>query len=164
MLLGRVEEDEVNGDVRAFLGTLDGVFRDGTPEQRIRAVRRCVRRVVVDQKGAATVRIELCAVPSPQFDARVSVEVGKLNGEHERVRVRLVRSGTVVADIEGVTPLKLEHIDKGIRDGERLYYRVLGSQRTVVLVSNPIFVRGTARAGSGYGSDSQTRAMAREEL
>lgn len=76
-------------------------------------------------------------------EARVSVSISKLDGSPARVRLRLIRSGVVVADIDGMTPIEFEHVDTDIREGDRLYYRILGSRGKVVLVSNPIFVKGT---------------------
>ena len=79
---------------------------------------------------------------------RVSVSIEKLDGmREERVRLRLIRSGAVVADIDGMTPIEFEHLDTDIREGDSLYYRILGSRgsrRKAVLVSNPIFVKGAA--------------------
>jgi len=55
------------------------------------------------------------------------------------VRVRLIRSGQVIAQVEGRLPLKIEHEDKDIRKGVKEYYRMdLHGYGT--LVSNPIFV------------------------
>ena len=76
--------------------------------------------------------------------ARVSVRIGTLDGSSERVRLRLIRSGTVVADISVMTPVEFEHVDTDIREGDSLYYRILGSLHKVILVSNPIFVTGAA--------------------
>ena len=78
--------------------------------------------------------------------ARVSVRIGTFDGSSERVRLRLIRSGTVVADISAMTPVEFEHVDTDIREGDSLYYRILGSLHKVVLVSNPIFVTGAAPA------------------
>ena len=83
-----------------------------------------------------------------QGQARISVRIARLDGSSEHIGLRLIRSGAVVADISATTPIKFEHVDTDIREGDSLYYRILGSRRKVVLVSNPIFVKGVVPAGA----------------
>ena len=78
----------------------------------------------------------------------VSAVVDKVNGATEIVDLRLVR-GTmagnveIVAAIQGVTPLHVEHIESQLVADDECYYRLLVHSRTSKLTSNPIFVRGT---------------------
>ena len=74
LLLGRVEESEVYTGVRAFLGTLEGVLHDGTPEQRIVAIRKCMVQVVVEEKDSP-IRIQLHDVTAAEFTATSWIEV-----------------------------------------------------------------------------------------
>jgi len=83
-----------------------------------------------------------------QGQARISVRIARLDGSSEHIGLRLIRSGAVVADISATTPIKFEHVDTDIREGDSLYYRILGSRHKVVLVSNPIFVKGVVPAGA----------------
>lgn len=77
----------------------------------------------------------------------VTAVLDKVNGQAEHVEVRLVRADMdgkvqVVADIDGMTPLHLEHVDTRLAPASRCYYRLLARSRTSKLTSNPIFVRG----------------------
>lgn len=82
-------------------------------------------------------------------EARILVDLDKVNGVHERVEVRLIRGdrdgAQVVARLEGMTPLQMAHID-ALQDGETgRYYRVMARTGTSMLTSNPIFVTHTDR-------------------
>jgi len=55
------------------------------------------------------------------------------------VRVRLIRSGQVIARFEGKLPLEIEHEDKDIKKEEKEYYR-MDLYGCGIIVSNPIFV------------------------
>ena len=74
MLLGRVQESELYAAVRSFVGTLEGTLTDGTPDQRIRAIRRCIEKITVNQKGEP-VTVQLYEVPSPEITLSCSVDV-----------------------------------------------------------------------------------------
>ena len=77
-----------------------------------------------------------------QGDAEVHIRIDKASGGEEQTRVRLIKSGEVVAQVSGVTPLEFKHIDTSIQPGEKVYYRLLAYSRTARLTSNPIFVTG----------------------
>ncbi|MBT4611013.1 MAG: PHP domain-containing protein [Gemmatimonadetes bacterium] len=81
-------------------------------------------------------------------EARVLVDLDKVNGVRERVEVRLIRGdrdqAQIVARLEGVTPLQMAHID-ALQNGETGYYRVMARTGTSTLTSNPIFVTNTTR-------------------
>jgi hypothetical protein len=75
----------------------------------------------------------------------VKVRVGAAAGEPQQLRLRLVRSGKVVAQFTGTTPLEFTHVDEDLGPGQRTYFRLLAYSQNGRLVSNPIFVRGASR-------------------
>jgi hypothetical protein len=78
--------------------------------------------------------------------ARISIRIDKLNGKQEEVKLRLIKSGEVIAQFSGLTPLEFQQVDTGIRPGEKVYYRLMAQSRTSRLTSNPIFVTGVGGA------------------
>lgn len=70
---------------------------------------------------------------------RIAVS-GDAGGAGQEVRVRLIRSGSIVGVFKGPLPLAIDHVDSAGTPGERIYYRMdmAGYGR---IVSNPIFVR-----------------------
>jgi hypothetical protein len=84
-------------------------------------------------------------IPS-QGLARISMRIDKLNGKQEEVKLRLIRSGQVIAQFSGLTPLEFQQVDTGIRPGEKIYYRLMAQSRSSRLTSNPIFVTGAGGA------------------
>lgn len=86
------------------------------------------------------------AVVSEEIESRgsvaVSVDISKLNGHSEPIRLRLIKAGVVVADINAETPLSFRHEDAGIRPGEKTYYRLIATGDKIRLTSNPIFIAG----------------------
>jgi len=84
-----------------------------------------------------------------QGQARILIQIDKLNGAQEEVKLRLIRSGEVIAQLSGLTPLEFQHVDTGIQPGEKVYYRLLVQSQVhnyVKLTSNPIFVTGVGGA------------------
>ena len=71
----------------------------------------------------------------------VHVKIEKMHGESQDVRVQLIKSGVVAAEVEGLTPLDFIHVDS-IDIGEMEYVRLLAFGRGSRITSNPIFVRG----------------------
>jgi hypothetical protein len=55
------------------------------------------------------------------------------------VKIRLIRSGTLIGAFEERLPFQLEHIDQYYRPGEKIYYRI-DIRGPGIIVSNPIFV------------------------
>ena len=78
--------------------------------------------------------------------AKISIRIDKLNGAQEEVKLRLIKSGQVIAQFSGLTPLEFQQVDTGIHPGEKVYYRLLVQSPTSRLTSNPIFVAGAGRA------------------
>lgn len=75
---------------------------------------------------------------------RVQVRIATA-GAGQQLRLRLLRSGEVVAEQAGMTPLSFTHVDENVEPGQRVYYRLLVNSQSDRLVSNPIFVRGASR-------------------
>ena len=71
----------------------------------------------------------------------VHVKIEKMQGESKDVRVQLIKSGAIAAEVEGRTPLDFIHVDS-IDIGEMEYVRLLVFSRGSRITSNPIFVRG----------------------
>jgi hypothetical protein len=55
------------------------------------------------------------------------------------VKVRLIRSGSVVHRVDGTLPLQIEYDDAYYNPGEKIYYR-MDMRGAGIIVSNPIFV------------------------
>jgi hypothetical protein len=56
-----------------------------------------------------------------------------------QVKVRLIRSGSLVHSVEGTLPLQIEYDDAYFKPGEKIYYR-MDMRGAGIIVSNPIFV------------------------
>ncbi len=56
-----------------------------------------------------------------------------------QVKVRLIRSGSVVHRVDGTLPLQFEYDDAYYNPGEKIYYR-MDMRGAGIIVSNPIFV------------------------
>lgn len=54
------------------------------------------------------------------------------------VKVRLIRSGTLIATFDEKLPFQMEHIDQYFKPGEKIYYRI-DIRGPGIIVSNPIF-------------------------
>ncbi len=80
LLLGRMEENEVLQDVRSFLATLPGVLRDGTPEQRLRAIRRCMEQVTIDS-GEGVTSLVLFEIPAAGLTETVKTQASGARGK-----------------------------------------------------------------------------------
>ncbi|MHB8771654.1 MAG: hypothetical protein ACYC7J_11685 [Syntrophales bacterium] len=76
--------------------------------------------------------------------ARIRIAVSGSPGQKEEVRVRLIRSGTLIATFKGTLPLKIDHTDTLETLGEKVYYR-MDMTGAGTIVSNPIFVTGAKK-------------------
>ncbi len=56
------------------------------------------------------------------------------------VKVRIIRSGTLIRTIESPLPLNISFEDSYFKLGEKIYYR-MDMQGAGIIVSNPIFVK-----------------------
>ncbi len=74
LVLGRAAQSELFDDLRGFLASLEGVLREGTPDQRIRAMRRCVVRVVFSSKEEK-VQIEVRDLPTAELEGASRIDV-----------------------------------------------------------------------------------------
>ncbi|MFA5179819.1 MAG: hypothetical protein WC405_00740 [Syntrophales bacterium] len=68
---------------------------------------------------------------------RIAISAG--GATQSSVKVRLIRSGTLINTFEEKLPFQLEHIDQYYKPGEKIYYR-LDIRGPGIIVSNPIFV------------------------
>lgn len=75
---------------------------------------------------------------------QISAIVANVQGTAAQVRARLVRSGKVVEQFQGTTPLTIRHVDSDLSAGQKVYYRLLVQSADSRLVSNPIFAEGAA--------------------
>jgi hypothetical protein len=71
----------------------------------------------------------------------VHVKIERPEGEAQAVRVQLIKSGVIAAEVEGRTPLDFIHVDS-IASDEMEYVRLLAFSQGSRLTSNPIFIRG----------------------
>lgn len=73
----------------------------------------------------------------------VRVAVSTFDGKPYEARVRIIRSGQVIKQIEGRTPLQIELADREAQRGERLNYRMEVVGKGGELLTNPIYVSPT---------------------
>ncbi len=73
----------------------------------------------------------------------VRVAVSTIDGKPYAARLRIIRSGQVIKQIEGRTPLQIELEDREARRGEPLNYRVEVVGKGGELLTNPIYVSPT---------------------
>lgn len=84
-------------------------------------------------------------------EIRIRVGVSTTDGKPHRTTLRLIRSGQVIKQIEGKTPLGLELVDHETRQNEWQYYRLELVGPSGELLTNPIYVAPHAGARSGTG-------------
>ncbi len=73
-------------------------------------------------------------------DTIVHIGVSAVDGKHYAAKLRVIRSGQVIRQIEGQTPLQIELADREARSGEWLNYRVEVVSHSGELLTNPIYV------------------------
>ena len=57
------------------------------------------------------------------------------------VKVKLIRNGMLLEEFSGITPLKIEFLDRSLTPGGKSYYRLeANGENERILISNPIFV------------------------
>lgn len=74
-------------------------------------------------------------------EVMVRVGISAVDQKPHPARLRLIRSGQVIGQIEGQTPLQYEMADREAPAGEWLTYRVEVVGRSGELLTNPIYVR-----------------------
>lgn len=104
-----------------------------------------LRRWSVAAGGVETLSGGECAAGAGSRRAAAVIE--RVDGAAVDVEVRLVRGdqdgvARVVAEVRGVTPLQVAHVEGGLALGQRCYYRLLAHSRGSMLTANPIFVVG----------------------
>lgn len=83
---------------------------------------------------------------SASGDILVHVRLSAFDGQSHPTKLRIIRSGHVIRQIEGHTPMQLELVDREARPGEWLNYRVEALGTSGELLTNPIYV--APRAGA----------------
>ncbi|MDH4083524.1 MAG: hypothetical protein OEV99_11320 [Nitrospira sp.] len=95
---------------------------------------------------------------SANGDIRVNARISAFDGQSHPTKLRVIRSGHVIRQIEGHTPMQLELVDHEAGSGEWLNYRVEAVGTSGELLTNPIYVApraGTAaRTAQGVSRDS----------
>jgi hypothetical protein len=76
-------------------------------------------------------------------DIMVRVGVSAIDGKQYSAKLRVIRSGQVIRQIEGQTPLQMELADHAAQRGEWLNYRVEVVGKGGELLTNPIYVSPT---------------------
>lgn len=71
---------------------------------------------------------------------RIALSAPMADGREREVRVRLIRSGTVIQSVRKTLPLTIDHTDSSASPGEKVYYRMEMTGDGTIL-SNPIFVK-----------------------
>lgn len=102
-----------------------------------------VRFIASTAAGTAGSGEEIPAYGRPRISARLE----RRDGEEAPVAARLIRGDgegliEVVAEVDGLTPLSLEHVGIVPDRDERCYYRLLATTPGGMLTSNPIFISG----------------------
>lgn len=76
-------------------------------------------------------------------DILVRVEVSAIDGKPYAAKLRVIRSGQVIKQVEGQTPLRVDLVDREAPRGEWLNYRVEVIGKGGELLTNPIYVSPT---------------------
>ncbi len=81
-------------------------------------------------------------------EIRIRVGVSTIDEKPHRTTLRIIRSGQVIKQIEGETPLHLELVDHETRRNEWQYYRLELVGPSGELLTNPIFIAPHTEARS----------------
>ena len=73
-------------------------------------------------------------------DILVHVRLSAFDGQSHPTKLRIIRSGHVIRQIEGHTPMQLDLVDREAKSGEWLNYRVETLGTSGELLTNPIYV------------------------
>jgi hypothetical protein len=86
-------------------------------------------------------------------DILVHVRLSAFDGQSHPTKIRIIRSGHIIRQIEGHTPMQLELVDREAGSGEWLNYRVEALGTSGELLTNPIYVapRAGAPASTAQG-------------
>lgn len=79
----------------------------------------------------------------------IRVGVSTIDGKPHRTKLRIIRSGQVIKQIEGETPLRVELLDDAARRGEWQHYRLELAGASGELLTNPVYVAPRTGAHSG---------------
>jgi hypothetical protein len=70
---------------------------------------------------------------------RIHISLSLKKPADNRVRIRLIRSGTLIKTFNGALPMEIDYEDAFLKPGQKIYYRI-DVRGCGTLVSNPIFV------------------------
>ncbi len=79
---------------------------------------------------------ETIALSSPP---KIKIAISSDGAAQNPVKIRLIRSGTLIGAFEEKLPFQLEHSDQYYKPGEKIYYRI-DIRGHDIIVSDPIFV------------------------
>ncbi len=96
---------------------------------------------VTSNGGAQSVGMSDSLDTSEGRDLMIRVGVSAVDQKPHPARLRLIRSGQVIGQIEGQTPLQYELADRDAPAGEWITYRVEVVGKSGELLTNPIYVR-----------------------
>lgn len=85
----------------------------------------------------------------------VHVRLSTVDGQSHPTKLRVIRSGQVIRQIEGHTPMQLDLIDHEAQSGEWLNYRVEATGTSGELLTNPIYI--DLRAGTPVSTTQGAR-------
>lgn len=90
---------------------------------------------------------------SARGDILVRVRLSALDGQSHPIKLRVIRSGHVIRQIEGHTPLQLELVDREATSEGWLNYRVEVLGTSGELLTNPIYIapRAVTHANTAQG-------------
>lgn len=83
-------------------------------------------------------------------DILVRVAVSAIDGKRYAAKLRIIRSGQVIKQIEGQTPLQIELADCEVRSEEWVHYRVEAVSNSGELLTNPIYVAPAHRSSAAH--------------
>jgi hypothetical protein len=69
---------------------------------------------------------------------KIRIAISSAGATQNSVKVRLIRSGTLINIFEEKLPLQIEYMDQYYKPGEKIYYRI-DIRGSGIVVSNPIF-------------------------
>lgn len=102
--------------------------------------------LVTDRTHSAGIGDRLESAAGDPFSVRVGVSA--VDRKPHPARLRIIRSGRVIGQIEGQTPLQYEVADSDTPAGEWQTYRVEVIGRSGELLTNPVYVKRSTQAVS----------------
>ena len=114
---------------------------------RVYAVSRADRNILLRldefsvSQGGESVGMGDTIKNNQDHDMIVHIGVSTVDEQPHSATVRLIRSGRIIKQLEGLTPLRMEVVDREAPLGEQVVYRVDVIGNSGELLTNPIYVR-----------------------